>query len=204
MKTKLQFALALFLTSVGYAQQVYKIPFVSSGNTIEMAVENGSTQMVSGVKVSVKDIPSWVHMVQIEQKLDQLKPNKERNAVFTFSVDKAAPVNKEEHLTFIITTPSGEAWTKDIGISVLPPDRFELLQNYPNPFNPQTKIEYILPITEQVKLIVYDILGREVQRLVDGMQNAGYQSVLFDAGNLPSGVYFYRLQANTSVDVRRM
>jgi hypothetical protein len=84
------------------------------------------------------------------------------------------------------------------------PSRFALLQNYPNPFNPSTKIEYALPNAVAVRLAVYDLFGQELQLLVDGEQEAGYNVVSFDASQLPSGVYFYRLTAGTATAVRKM
>lgn len=84
------------------------------------------------------------------------------------------------------------------------PGSYALLQNYPNPFNPGTTIRYILPASSSVRLSVYDVLGREVSVLVNGREDAGPHEVRFDAGNLSSGVYFYRLQAGGFVEAKRM
>jgi photosystem II stability/assembly factor-like uncharacterized protein len=77
------------------------------------------------------------------------------------------------------------------------PLRFNLGQNFPNPFNPTTSIGYDLPVNSFVTLKIYDVLGREVQTLVNERQNPGNHSVTFTASKLPSGVYFYRLQAGS-------
>jgi len=83
-------------------------------------------------------------------------------------------------------------------------ETFKLLQNYPNPFNPTTKISYSVPKTEDVKLVVYDITGREVVTLVNEYVNAGVYSVDFDGSNLASGVYIYKIQAGSFTDVKKM
>lgn len=77
------------------------------------------------------------------------------------------------------------------------PLTYKLLQNFPNPFNPSTQITYNLKYESLVKLRVYDILGREIKTLVNGIQNAGQHKELFNASNLSSGIYFYRLQAES-------
>ncbi len=81
---------------------------------------------------------------------------------------------------------------------------YSLAQNYPNPFNPTTTIQYSLANTGNVSLKVYDILGREVATLVNGRQTAGEYTVQFNAANLASGIYFYRLQAGDFVQTKKM
>jgi len=75
------------------------------------------------------------------------------------------------------------------------PEVYFLEQNYPNPFNPTTVIGYQLPVVSHVRVILYDIVGREVATLVNDVEKPGYKSVQFNASYLPSGVYFYRLEA---------
>ncbi len=84
------------------------------------------------------------------------------------------------------------------------PIAIELGQNYPNPFNPTTNIPIKLAQSGKVKLTVFDVLGRRVATLVDGTMRAGIHQIIFDAGRLSSGVYFYRLQANGKVLIHKM
>jgi flagellar hook assembly protein FlgD len=79
-----------------------------------------------------------------------------------------------------------------------------LLQNYPNPFNPTTAISYQLSAVSSVKLNVYDALGREVARLVDGQKPAGVHTVVWNAQNCPSGVYVCRMVTGSQVLCRKM
>jgi hypothetical protein len=81
---------------------------------------------------------------------------------------------------------------------------FKLNQNYPNPFNPSTLIEFTLPGTSNVDLKVFNVLGQEVATLVHSTLAAGHQSVTFDAKNLASGIYIYRLTAGSYVDTKKM
>lgn len=84
------------------------------------------------------------------------------------------------------------------------PESYALRPNFPNPFNPSTDILFDLPETAMVSLVVYDVLGREVVRLVEGELPAGWHRARFDAGSLPSGVYLYRIQAGDFMDTGRM
>jgi hypothetical protein len=84
------------------------------------------------------------------------------------------------------------------------PAGFTLHQNHPNPFNPGTTITYQVAGRDAVSLRVYDLLGREVATLVNGVQSPGRHSVRLEAGHLPSGVYIYRLQTKGMVQQRKM
>ncbi len=90
------------------------------------------------------------------------------------------------------------------GVEEVIPETYALRQNFPNPFNPSTEIQFDLPEDAMVSLVVYDVLGREVARLVQKELRAGTHHARFDAGNLPSGVYFYRIQAGDFSQTRRM
>ncbi len=80
-------------------------------------------------------------------------------------------------------------------VMINPPGKFELGQNYPNPSNPNSKINFELPVSGKVTLKIYDILGKEVKTIVNGILEADFYSVDFDGSMLASGVYFYRLDA---------
>jgi hypothetical protein len=103
---------------------------------------------------------------------------------------------------------SGVSWSNpgltDVRLSDAVPGDFALRQNYPNPFNPTTMINYQLPAASDVKLVVYDMLGREVAVLVNERETPGSYEVKFDASGLSSGAYFYRLHAGDFVQTRKL
>jgi hypothetical protein len=81
---------------------------------------------------------------------------------------------------------------------------FELIQNYPNPFNPATNLEFVLPESEFVSLKIYDALGKEIETLVNESRSAGKYTVKFDGYGLQSGVYFYKIEAGSFVQIKKM
>jgi hypothetical protein len=102
---------------------------------------------------------------------------------------------------FEITAPSAPV---KVGDENNTPLSFELYQNYPNPFNPTTTIEFDIPERSNVKLIIYDILGREVKKLIDKELDPGKYKVNFDAKDLSSGVYFYTLRTSKFTKTNKM
>jgi len=90
------------------------------------------------------------------------------------------------------------------GLASRIPVNYELYQNYPNPFNPSTIIRFALPQESNVKIIVFNILGEEVVRLVEGVQSAGYHQIVFDASKLSSGFYMYRIISDGFLQTKKM
>jgi arylsulfatase B len=110
-----------------------------------------------------------------------------------------ASLRDDSDASFTIEANSGAARAE-----AAQPTGYHLETAYPNPFNPATVIRYHLPGPTAVRLVVYDLLGREVLRLVEGTQPAGEHAVTFEARNLPSGMYLYQLQAGGVVVTRQM
>ncbi|MDD5360708.1 MAG: T9SS type A sorting domain-containing protein [Ignavibacteria bacterium] len=84
------------------------------------------------------------------------------------------------------------------------PVKYDLFQNYPNPFNSTTRINYSIPKNSNIEIKIYDMLGREVRTLVNEYQNAGNYVVMFNAGELASGMYFYRLKTDNFTDTKKL
>lgn len=117
------------------------------------------------------------------------------NSGYLFAVDDSSRVWRRPLSEMIVDV---KEHTKGL------PSAFSLSQNYPNPFNPSTVISYQVPTNSTVMLKVYDVLGREIETLVNGRETAGTHSVTFDGTKLPSGVYFCRLTAPGVNIVRKM
>jgi len=100
----------------------------------------------------------------------------------------------------------GAYWFDQVGIDDFDrtPRFFALLQNYPNPFNVSTVIRFDIPQTSQVIIHIYDLLGRKVETLIDGNQPAGSHSLIWDAEEFSSGVYFYKLKGGNYTETRKM
>jgi len=113
-------------------------------------------------------------------------------------------------------TSSESSWTETVKITILPsttsvynngtqvPKHFCLYQNHPNPFNTSTKLSFDLPRDCEIQLAVYNLLGEKVALLTSGNWNAGHHEIIFNALNLPSSLYFYKLETNELSDIKKM
>ena len=114
--------------------------------------------------------------------------------------------------TLFAGTKGGGVWRRELSEMITSVDNnigglpsiFELDQNYPNPFNPTTVITYQLPVISKATLKIYDVLGCEVATLVDEEQSAGWKEVEWNANGFASGIYFYKLQAGSNSDIKKM
>lgn len=207
-------ALALLSAAVttaqtGAAQGPWQIPFASTGNTISLAVQNSSRINAEMVHVTFTNTPSWIEFKNSTALINSIPAGASGDADFTFSVDKDAPVGKDTTLVASITSSNGQAWTKDITVSVRPPKDYKLYSNFPNPFNPSTKIAFELPKASHVTLTLYDVLGREVAEIADQNYPAGYNEITWNGLNrngeqASSGVYFYRITADNWSKVKKL
>ncbi len=189
--------------------QVWQIPFASSGNTISLSIQNNSSVEAKNVSVTFNHLPAWLSFKSTTALLKDVSANGSGDAEFTFSVDKKAPVGKDTTLRATISTADGQTWTKDITVEVAAPKDYKLYDNFPNPFNPSTKIAFELPNVSHVKLIVYDIVGRDVAQVADAEYPAGYTELTWNGQNkngklVSSGVYFYCVGTDKWSKVKKM
>ncbi len=136
---------------------------------------------------------------EVREDLMQRAENNLR-ALRTMNIERKIKKHKEDILLIAGITATTE---KKIETTSLPLS-YSLSQNYPNPFNPVTKINYELPGDGKVKLMIYDVLGREIKTLVNEVKQAGKYTVEFNGSNFASGVYFYRIESGKFTDVKRM
>ncbi|MFC2093996.1 T9SS type A sorting domain-containing protein [Bacteroidota bacterium] len=119
-------------------------------------------------------------------------------------IDKGLTAGKYSYRLKQIDFNGSFEYSKVVEVEITAPYEYSLSQNYPNPFNPSTLISYELPISGIVTLKVSDILGNEVETLVNEEKPAGTYEITWLAENLPSGIYFYRLQAADYVQTKKM
>ena len=204
------------------------IDIAASGQTIALAARD------SGIFVSTNNGAAWQRKIVGMEGLavtaivltaqDKLYASTEKNGVFTTTTGatqwtSAAGGLSDLRLKDLVLGPGGYLYAiSDSGAlcrtttalvaveapTSVQPEMYSLHQNYPNPFNPSTVISFHLPVVSPVRLVVFDLLGREMAVLVNERREAGVHEITLDASRLSSGVYFYRLHAGDFVSTKRM
>ncbi len=210
MKSYLMIAMFLpVLLIAGETEQTNIIPYNSKGNVVALSVENTSKLTAKGVSVEIQNVPKWIRFDSTKVQLSSIATKKSKQAEFTFSVDRSAPVDKEQKIKALVKTADGQKWTTEISMTISAPKEYHLYQNFPNPFNPSTTIAIDLPKQTKMKIIIYNILGRIVKQLSDETKEAGYAEFSWDGRNdhgsmVASGMYFYQVMAGSYHAVKKM
>ena len=121
-----------------------------------------------------------------------------------YTENPPTPILTAASNTVIINVPEDDIDKKSVSNNNLINTEFYLSQNYPNPFNPSTIIIYSLPVSGQITLKVFDMLGSEVAELINEQKEAGTYTIKFDATNLTSGIYFYQIKAGDYSATRKL
>jgi hypothetical protein len=178
-------------------EAVHKVSASSQKNQIVLTVANESrSQGAFALDVRAVKVPAGIILPNKAQTVKTLAAAQETECTFHFDVLRSVKIGAKDTLEFLVQDRQGGRWMKQVVVEYTGPANYKLEQNFPNPFNPSTTIYYDLPIDSRISIILYDILGRKVTRLVDRVEEAGYHDVRFDAHNLASGAYIYRMQAD--------
>lgn len=194
--------------------QKAKLDFSELGNKLDIKYNVYNADLISGMHSIYGDVSKLLN--NADNNVTTLNPGEWVDLEFS-----APPVNEGMQRSFVFVSRGRyeriaeskesaadgleikkQQITSSTGQNI--PTKYALHQNHPNPFNPVTIIRYELPEVSNVVLKIYDILGKEVATLVNGVQDAGYKEVVFDASKLTSGVYFYKLSAGEFVAVKKM
>lgn len=166
----------------------------------KMLIEQGTSMASPHVAGALALLLGYYPSLDYDGALDILKTTARKDSYTGSSQNNTWGAGKMDVLAAmqsLITSGTGETGTTK-------PLEFALGQNYPNPFNPVTTIQYTIPSTAEVKLKVFDLLGREIRTLVNERKPSGSYEVHFDGASLASGVYFYRLMAGNYVKTKKM
>ena len=169
--------------------------------------DKATTEKKVKVEKQLKDetqrSPKEINYIRKISELDKQKENKAKRNLFELKNLDRTEMDRRlvEDLDLSVRNFRGDA---EISESSIIPEYYSLSQNYPNPFNPVTTISYEIPKEGFVKILIYDITGREIMELVNDFKQAGKYFVNLNGINLASGVYFYKLEAGDFVATKKM
>jgi hypothetical protein len=200
----------LLLSTIIAAQNTYSVQPGVKNNQIVLELSNiSSTESANNLEVKLIRDSRNLTFNQTEKLIKNITQGTETEASFTFDVDYNIGNVEADTIEFAITDNKSVYITKQFILQYSLPTEYKLEQNYPNPFNPTTKIRFAVPQDarnekQEVRLVVYDILGNEVTTLVNEQKETGYYEVDFNASQFASGVYIYRLQAGNYISTKKM
>jgi hypothetical protein len=178
------------------------------------------TSFTASVNENSNVVLDWATATETNNHMFEIERKAEQGEYFTIGyVNGAGTTTEPQHYSYTDkTTETGKyfyrlkqidfdgryTYSDEVEVDVIGLLAFNLEQNYPNPFNPTTNINYSVPEAGNIRLSVYNAVGEEIAVLVNGYSEAGRFNVTFDASNLPSGVYLYKLQSANTVQTKKM
>jgi plastocyanin len=202
-------ALKLALTATAILGIVISIPQTSMAIVYEVEIEDFSF-IPSRLNINPGDAIEWrnrdavTHTATSDNGVWDSGPLAEDETfTYTFNIEGVFPYHCSPHPWMVDTIVVGSPTGINDGNATIPA-QFELAQNYPNPFNAQTAIEYSLPNESHVRIVIYNLLGRVMETVVDRTEPAGIHRAVWDAADVPTGVYFYRIEAGEFTQTRKM
>lgn len=199
MKITILFLLLLIVSS--YSQSIYEMTPGTENNKIILSLSNISINAnAENIRIHLTKGSPNLSFDKQEVTVKKVKAGEETDVYFSFDVKREVSSGESDTVEFLITDNKSVSVTKQFILKYALPEEYIMEQNFPNPFNPSTTIRYQLPFDSRITLKVYDILGNEVATLINGVQQAGYKEVVFEASTISSGVYIYRLTAENLTD----
>jgi len=218
-------------TGSGCPLRLAAVDFKGAASTDEMYIDNFGiidfylipvelTSFSGSVDNEGKVILRWTTATELNNLMFEIERKSDTEPYHTIGYieGKGSTTEPQDYIYVDETTATGKyfyrlkqidfigsyEYSDEVEIDVKGPLVFLLEQNYPNPFNPSTNIKFSIPESGNIKLAVYNVVGEEVAVLAEGITEAGFYDVIFNASSLPSGVYLYKLQSANSVETRKM
>jgi hypothetical protein len=173
----------------------HRLPFASAGNTFALTVANTAGAPLADAAVAVVAAPDWLSFSAVDVGVGALDADAEVEASFSFDVAAEAPVGQAGEVVFEVRSGAAIVGTRTLRVVVEPPGEVALAGPWPNPARGEARIAVDLPAAGHADVRLYDLLGREVARLVDGERAAGRHEVAFPTSALAAGLYMVRLSA---------
>jgi len=189
--------ITLFIFTIPFllAANSYNVPAGTKDNKIFLNVNNRSGKNINVIHVNTQYNHDALNVYN-DNNAEWVKPLNNRVLQYNFDIKAAAKIDSVYTIVFEIYSDNDLLAEKQIDIHINAPEKFEVLNNYPNPFNPVTTISYRLPIKSSVKIDIYNVSGQKIETLLDKSLEAGVHDIEWNAANMSSGVYFYRIKIN--------
>jgi plastocyanin len=188
---------------------LFSIPQTAGAITYEVEIEDYAFNP-GGMNINVGDAIEWRNRDAVSHTStsddgvwDSGLLAEDQTFTYTFNLEGVYPYHCTPHPFMVDTIVVGNPTAIDDDGSQIPVE-FDIAQNYPNPFNARTAIEYSLPRDSHVRIVIYNLLGQDIETLVDQGEPAGKHQVIWDASDVPTGVYFYRIEAGDFTQTRKM